>query len=37
MIVTSNTSLYLAISAATKANIIDPENPVLIGRTTTLN
>lgn len=37
MIVTSNTSLYLAISAATRANIMDPDRAVLIGRTSLIN
>lgn len=37
LVVTSNTSLYLALSAATKANILDQEKPVLVGRTSILN
>lgn len=37
IIVSSNTSLYLAISAATRVNIVDPEKSILIGRNIILN
>ena len=37
VVVTSNTSLYLAISAANRVNIVNSEQPILIGRTVSLN
>lgn len=37
MVIVSNTSLYLAISSATRTNIIDSEKPVLVGRNIVLN